>query len=623
MVNDLQATVTQLKASCRHLDERLSVTYLENGGTPQRIAPHEDSHFTGPHHLIRSWPKIRRLLDEAHVDVHESYVLDLEERHRLPLGNLSFASSRRNSQLLQACNGDHFHPFLLHDTWFGHTARGYPSADSSKALLKAYVEHMHVLHPFIDLRHIKGLLKRLEDTSRHGMGSLSGSSRVTPQYSAAEDYTFSTVHPLDEAVVLLMLAIGAVCAEKAAMPPLVTNSTLGLTAGRDKSDQSTKCYRSASDQSRYTISPTQSGTPSPTDTPGPGPFSEGTLLYSKATQIMGPYADSNDLVNAQACLLAGLYKSQMGLVCDSMYWFHMAGRVCQVLLRQQGLLGRRGLAAHRVAQEQVREMQSRVKQPFHNLILLSTWTCIQLESDILAELQLVPSGVQEYENVIPWPIEIPGVEMYADFLSEQVHDHKHVLTFYTAQLWLRKRLNSIQRQLFGNAGLTLPLESLREHLRSHQDILAAWRSGLPAALQWDDSDSPASNILAARLRAKYLGACYLATRPFLDYVLHCLPEISETQDWRRSAVVTRNIADIRMLEAIESIFETDPSEVWRAARDCVRAAARSTLAFDGIQHHLIVTNIHGNLAICSFYLLLLIAVRRPVLYLMILTSKAW
>lgn len=42
---------------------------------------------------------------------------------------------------------------------------------------------------------------------------------------------------------------------------------------------------------------------------------------------------------------------------------------------------------------------------------------------------------------------------------------------------------------------------------------------------WNDSEPPHPDILAARLRAKYYGARYITTRPFLDYALHVMDEV--------------------------------------------------------------------------------------------------
>lgn len=70
-----------------------------------------------------------------------------------------------------------------------------------------------------------------------------------------------------------------------------------------------------------------------------------------------------------------------------------------------------------------------------NPLVFTFWTCLQLESDILAELPLPYSGILAYEDKIPYPNCKAAME--EDGISKIVSDS------YIAQLYLRKLLNNL------------------------------------------------------------------------------------------------------------------------------------------------------------------------------------
>jgi hypothetical protein len=142
-----------------------------------------------------------------------------------------------------------------------------------------------------------------------------------------------------------------------------------------------------------------------------------------------------------------------------------------------------------------------------------------------------------------------------------------------------------------------PLTHVQEMLLSHQDVLEQWRETLRPDMKWNDDDPPASGILDARLRGKYYGAKYVFNRPFLDYALHIMPHVvrnnkSSIEDIAKDAYGnSRDKAYIHIFKAIQQMGD---SAIWQAAKRCIDAAMQSTVAFDGIDGRLIVTNIHGT-----------------------------
>lgn len=54
----------------------------------------------------------------------------------------------------------------------------------------------------------------------------------------------------------------------------------------------------------------------------------GGAYYLQACAILGDFSDSNELAHAQACILASLYKGQLGRTEESWSWIHIAARIC-------------------------------------------------------------------------------------------------------------------------------------------------------------------------------------------------------------------------------------------------------------------------------------------------------
>ena len=171
-------------------------------------------------------------------------------------------------------------------------------------------------------------------------------------------------------------------------------------------------------------------------------------------------------------------------------------------------------------------------------------------------------------------------------------DDEKVLSFYSAQIYLRRSLNDIQRELYPpnheNLGKISPKTQ-----KICEEMLEQWRNLLPPNQRWRDEDEPASEINEARLRAKYYGALYIIHRPFLYHALH-------SPEYRK--------ASSRMLESDRHVHAEDSHRqngsmapprnyIMQSAEKCIMAAMKSTVAFDGVcndQNRLITTNIFGT-----------------------------
>ena len=153
-------------------------------------------------------------------------------------------------------------------------------------------------------------------------------------------------------------------------------------------------------------------------------------------------------------LLAGLYKGQLARVKESMSWISMAGRAILILLDQYKLYNESYWTAHGDGnmREQYEKAQARIKTKQHSLIVLASWTCLQLESDILAEVKLPSSGIQNIESMLLMP-HVPDDETTGNESIQEVNNDgtsDTVLLFYTSQTFLRKRLNQVHKELYGD-----------------------------------------------------------------------------------------------------------------------------------------------------------------------------
>ncbi|GAB7360772.1 hypothetical protein MBLNU230_g0760t1 [Neophaeotheca triangularis] len=522
-------------------------------------------------------------------------------------------------------------------------------ANTINTLYESYMRHIHVMHPFLD----KSRVRKLFDTfiHRYGTGnkpqfrnhtfavgsnesdrplkrqrSNGSTSHNAPGSDSGTRGKILTERSPGNAIVYLVLALGKICAHKEPLPGLAQDSKLSANANIAHQLTGHPNYGNSPVSANIKPSPA-----SPKSTPAHAtPLSNeggvrfesrsrrssldgastagsrnmdvvpGLAYYAKAAEILGDQGDGYDLVHAQMFLLAGLFKGQLARVKESMSWITMAGRATQSLLERYKLYNEQYWSAYGDVRTQHQKGQRQIKDKRQNLIVLASWTCLQLESDILAELRLPSSGIQSIENLLLMPHQIPGEEdnTYAGIQTNGSadDDEGYILFVYTAQMYLRRRLNQIHREMYGPECLGKEEHEVQMMLKGHEETLSAWRAGLPSTLAWSDSDPPPSDILSARLRAKYWGAKYIVNRPFLDYALHILPYVVEGDRTVEQASIDahgnpRDKAEIHLFKAIEGMGK---SEVWQAAKRCIQAAMQSTVAFDGIPNRLVVTNIHGT-----------------------------
>ncbi|PSR78965.1 hypothetical protein BD289DRAFT_376004 [Coniella lustricola] len=378
------------------------------------------------------------------------------------------------------------------------------------------------------------------------------------------------------ALVLLVLALGKICAwrdrklpeavEKEPPPyhgsPVVRNGLI------------TSPNHGSPPASAISQSPGQAGLPSPKDhersiasrrsslqanmqaptsAASPAPLQKknydvipGLDYFAYATDILGNQLASYDLSNVQAHLLAGLYYGQLGRVIASFRHIRIA---CQLIVDK--------------LQPSMERLQTKgvVDNARDNKYLVIFWSCCQLESDILAECNLIPSGILQYESSMPYP-DMTILTSVSGFSEDVVHS-------YVAQLYLRKRMNEISGRLYNPKHLLLISEQLAE-TRAIEAILSK-------AKIWADKyhfnrdDPPAEDLLHARFRAKFWGANVITYRPYLENIM------------RQSHSRTRPEGS-----------PIDPAVI-ECAKKGINALINSTEAFHNVKdRRFIITNVFGT-----------------------------
>jgi hypothetical protein len=309
----------------------------------------------------------------------------------------------------------------------------------------------------------------------------------------------------------------------------------------------------------------------------------GLDYFATATDILGNQFAGCTMKHVYANILAGLYYGQLGRVMES-YAHIKHACYCLLLIMRPSL--------HRIAKLQE-------TKPFHpeavtsvrdNQMVFAFWSCLQLESDIIAELPLPQSQILQYEEKMPYP----NVE-----LAKQSGFKHIVMVSYTTQLYLRRSLNEVHQLLYdpkrsqegqGSLPRPDPKSTVYQYL---MDKLAP--TFIPKEFKFDPSDPPAPDILAARLRAKYWGAHVIILRPFIRQIV----QFNFQRTTLASPVpITGDFRSDLAVPVIGPQAETENDinpEIIEHAQKGILALIESTKSFHGLKdERFIITNVFGT-----------------------------
>ncbi|KAL9025244.1 MAG: hypothetical protein Q9196_005900 [Gyalolechia fulgens] len=515
-----------------------------------------------------------------------------------------------------------------------------------RRLLNSYLEHIHILHPFLERSRLTRMFEKFSlrynkshqtltktlftgpgsnlalDARKDGTASIQRTAKrklSCSHYNASEDPS----HPpsqddsdirlepnISTAIILLVMALGRICEWKSplhcpvyvpgdhpeamrTLHPLYSPTGSHPNARHPAQSPKSSAYTGTNPSIPSLLSGPRTDTSSPRSAADEasrdsGPRNvdviPGLVYYAKATDILGNLFGLNDLPQVQAHLLAGLFTGQLARTFESWSWIHSACIACRFLVRDS-----------RLSQE---------KESRKDLIKFAFWTCSQLESDILAELDLPRSGIQDIS--LDYPRGFMDDFEKAD-MPDSAIPFQTIMWYYSGQIHIRNMLNDIQNELYPPEDKERAVRgtALRDHFH---DRLQAWRKLLPIGLQWADSDPPSSDINTARLRGKYYGAQYIIHRPFLRHALdngmifpgspspqanNAMTSYQKQTSSSSPHPWERNHGSMGPPTPKEMIHQ---AEILSSAEICVRAAMQSTVAFDNIinRQRLIVTNIFGT-----------------------------
>lgn len=642
-VETLEARLDRLDAtpSPTQSADHLELSKLENLKLLQ-TAQSPTTHTTHPYEVLRRWPSLPPLLRGANIDINSMSTFRLE-----PCGSSWTSDCNKTDTLVQRMDNDPANSNHRHrraclaegcPTEQFRCLSSCPNAPSIRSLVKSYEKHIHILQPFLDRIDLHTLRDRFiswEGTllsecdhplKRRRTDESVGDLNV--RTTSESGGTISIDQRLEHALIYVVLALGSVCANEESSSTLLCDASSDSVAPSVNMDIVSNVWQTYTPVTRTKREPTDAAsnpicgagydtsqaefrtgtTPSDTENqsyrcpahvclrpPGPSPGGED---YAKAKHILEACAHGDKLLLAQIHLLMGLYNGQFTFGTESMKWYSGAGRLLLSLLDRYNLCND-GTSADEDVESTYHRTQGRIKDKRHNLVVLASWACLQLEGDILADYDLPTSGIQNVQHLLPLPLDLYDMDgtraSTMGEASEAYEPRGNVSIHFAAQSFLSKQLNLFREQFHGLNRPDRSLMELQGFLSSHRTILDHWRAQLPENLQWSDSHLPSPNILSANLQARYWNAQYIVSRPYLDYALHVLPHVGDGRNVEEVALdvfdKSRSTAEIQAFKTMQLL---EVEEVWRACQRCLEAAARSTTAFDGIAGRLVVNNIHGT-----------------------------
>lgn len=320
-------------------------------------------------------------------------------------------------------------------------------------LYDSYIENIHKLHPFMNASKLRRMIKEFSeqyspDINGKHAGSPAANALASHQlhqglkrkrsgsaYGEPWSSKGAIERSLRNALVLLVLALGKVCAHHDPLPSPQsdkmshTNGGWGVHAnGSFNSD--------TSDDNR----------PRNVDVlPGMG-------YFAYATDILGNQQGGNTVAHAQAMILAALYLSQFARVLESWSWINNACRVVLVLIKADYQKLDRNWCLENKASLPPKERYRL------NLVMCVYWTCLQLESDILAEMStLPPSRISDFQSEIAYPdgvyesVPIESGTSVEEKMFADPQTQEGSMLMYSSQIWLRVILNEAHNMLYGRS----------------------------------------------------------------------------------------------------------------------------------------------------------------------------
>lgn len=234
-------------------------------------------------------------------------------------------------------------------------------------LAGSYMHYLNVMHPIITQKSLDGMIAKFMQhigaTERDGAGhnfamfasntDATGSKRKRSPTLSGSDHTFGQQlghgwrqRTISEAIVLLILALGKVCEHQNKIPDVVPDND-GSTINSPANHVSPPIMHQSPQMPSHSTLPSpimqdrayhhrsSSDTPSARYPPGTRNIDviPGLAYFAAATDILGNHTGGTGLPYVHACLLAGLYHSQLGRVLQSHACVAQAGYALAIMLK--------------------------------------------------------------------------------------------------------------------------------------------------------------------------------------------------------------------------------------------------------------------------------------------------
>jgi hypothetical protein len=502
---------------------------MRNAETESPDTPMPAKHTTAAQNLL-NWPSIKKLIPPG---ITPSYVMDEETgRGLLRLYGCGEgedkgdghegAPSPAHSNSSEGRRMDEETSSSPHGVWGSgqlhvpstnpsQPARDHPGGlnptgalmlDSSAVdkYFRSFMDTMHIHHPFLEPKVLRNMMhtfkrkyswdyraqqqvaavgnKRKRDHT-DSPGSVDGG--IMPLRGGYQNPPIE--HSVANAIVLLVLAIGKVTAHRDPLPGPASTATMRTSTPHSAMYSDLPMPPASAPTSPFNNQVSLNGNiSSPANPQGKNmDVIPGLAYFAIAADILGELPGGADVSHIQAYLLAGLYMGQLARIIPSYFYINKACIAAQILI------------------ESTPYVTGTMKLARRNLINFAFWSCLQLESDIAAELELPLSGIGRYESLqhkeFPTGITLESIPE-SDSGSE-------ILRFYSYQIQLRTTMNSIHATLYRES--KNPQTRASDSVTSVLDFnLENWRKMLND-WDWDDNDHEHPNINVARMRGKYYG----------------------------------------------------------------------------------------------------------------------
>ncbi|KKY25262.1 putative c6 zinc finger domain-containing protein [Phaeomoniella chlamydospora] len=409
-------------------------------------------------------------------------------------------------------------------------------SDTIDQYVTSFMHHMYVMHPILDPRRLSQMVNRFKQAYSPvrpgpslGKRKRDGDTKYyygeyQQRQGPEQNYTGPRYpkigRTIGNAIIVLILALGKICAYKGPLPGPVKNNASNRATSTPSSQPATLLSSSgvSSNQNSPSMPPIAPMDSHPSMTNDARPVVRnmdvipGLAYFAWAIGVLGEHLGGSDLEHCQAFILAALYWGQLAHPFSSYAWIISASSACIGLIHRSSQLMSSIHNAHKNNNGHYNSGH-RIQV---DLIEICYWTCLQLESDIRAELkELQPTAISYYEDFMESNIFYPSAAAIETTKWQLPFDSTMISEYYLFQLYLRKHLNHTHSELYDPKNLKNrnfgSIEALFHNLESYRKVFAG--------RGWDDREPPAADILAARLRAKFYGGRNIILRPLLEKIM--------------------------------------------------------------------------------------------------------